>query len=458
MSMLAAEDFGSGLGYAATLLQVPLGIGLALVIVGAAGRSSQCASWDATLRSAAAAAGPVPLLAAFAMVQAGSTRSDILTFVGLGAATASVLLGVLLCLLLPALRLAVADVNSKTGEIICESFDDGTRRAHGLAIAARAISSLRFLGSALLVFGALPTGTQLLCSSALLRLALGIHAACAAMSALGTSRRELVAAAEHAAKVAPLAAGMGLMDFLAYDEASWLHAPVQPVVYTVAAAIGQIALILAATGGAQEPLRAEFDLGLRATFADMLANVTTGALYVALAAAAVRVLAGTFAVQASLSGFSIEWGAPLLAGASLLAALYVLVHLMEIVLVYFPGTAHAANGVTNGTKPHADTTMAHVKAVVAPVSTLALALLTVHMSQPASTGSVAESTLLLATLPLRYGFVLVAAGIGLQVITLAIFTLAHCDEEPAPQPPFDGSGCLRWEPEGAYILYHIQMY
>lgn len=455
MSLGTEEPLGAGLGFAATLLQVHLGIGIVLVVVGAAGKSlSRGSSWEVTLRSAAAAAGPVPLLVAFALVQAVGTTSDFLAFAGLGVSTASVFLGTLLALLIPTLGLDVADVNSKTGEIISESFDNETPKAARMAKVARAVSSLRFLGAALLLFGAVPAGTQLLCSALILRLALLVYAACAGAHALGVSSGALVAAAEHAVKVAPLAAGLGLLDHLAYGTAPWLHAPMQPALYTAAAAAAQIALILVA-GGSQEPLRAEFDLGLAPNaLTDTVAHASIGGLYLSLAVASGRVLVGTYDIQASLSGFSVEWGAPLIAAASLLAALYVLVQLLEVVLAHIPKTA-LANGATNGAHEHEEkheptpTVISHVKAVVAPVFTLALALATVHLSQSASSGSKAlDMTLAFVTLPLRYGFMLAAAGVALQVITLVLFALAHCDEEPVPEPPFDGSGCLRWEPEG----------
>eukprot|EP00425_Heterocapsa_triquetra_P003423 CAMPEP_0195059678 /NCGR_PEP_ID=MMETSP0448-20130528/7111_1 /TAXON_ID=66468 /ORGANISM="Heterocapsa triquestra, Strain CCMP 448" /LENGTH=585 /DNA_ID=CAMNT_0040089995 /DNA_START=211 /DNA_END=1968 /DNA_ORIENTATION=+ len=445
-----SSELGIGLGYAATLLQVHLGIGFILVVVGAAGKSaSGGAAWEVTLRSAAAAAGPVPLLATFALIQASGASPDFLTFAGLAVATASVLLGTLLALLIPTLGLNVADVNSKTGEIICESFDDESGLAARLSMAARAVSCLRFLGASLLLFGAVPAGTQLLFSSVLLRLALLIYAACAATHALGISFAPLVAAAEHAAKVAPLAGGLGLLDHLAYGPATMLTAPMQPSVYIAAVAALQLGLILVAAGEPQEPLRFEFDLGLGSVFPETIAHVSIGGFYLSLAIGTVRVLTGTYDIQASLSGFSIEWGAPLVAAAALLATLHVLVHLLEVVLAHITDKTLLANGATNGDHAVDTSTIGNIKAVVAPIFTLALALVTMHLGQPASTGSMAaDMTLALATMPLRYGFVLAAAGVALQVLMLVVFTVSHCDEEPVPPPPFDGSGCLQWEPEG----------
>merc|ERR1719221_1669792 len=125
-------------------------------------------------------------------------------------------------------------------------------------------------------------------------------------------------------------------------------------------------------------------------------------LYLSLSIGIARVLVGTFDVEVSLGRVAVAWGEPLFAAAALLLALLVSVYVAELLLSRLteatpvPQQGTTTNGFANATDLDATedsiheitvevrSTIDHMKAIVAPVISLVLALVVVHMGLPST--------------------------------------------------------------------------
>jgi len=467
-----------GFGYATVLIQFHLGVGLVILVLASAVSSIPALQkqlggglWEAGLKAAAAAAGPAPLLAVFALIQASGARSDLLTWAGLLAATSAVMLGALHPVLCCCFGLDLPAINGRTGDISPSSPEE-VPLAKSFSVVARLLSSLRAFGEALLTVASLPTGMQFLCATALLRLTLGHHAVSGAANALalgGTAglRRDV----EKVTAVAPIIGSLALMDGIVFGPGSVLLAPVLPVLYCALIVLAQVVMILAVRtrlhGGVVESEYAEFDF--RFYFGNSKAGseigllferfrfLTVAGLHAALAVGVARVLAGTITIRASTSAFTAEWGEPLFTTAGLLAALLIMIHVFEMVLAGMGNTDSCAPAVyMNGCdgpatdsphaipeKPTATTTL--MKAIAMPLHSLILGLMVAHMQVNTSSESGAPFSVMSMPVPLQYGFIIAALAIGMQIALLVMFVLVRCD---GAEPPLDGTGTLHWQSEG----------
>mmetsp|Transcript_67007 Transcript_67007/g.143313 ORF Transcript_67007/g.143313 Transcript_67007/m.143313 type:complete len:631 (-) Transcript_67007:63-1955(-) len=490
MSSAPEGEIGLGLGYATALLQLHLGLGLALTVLGIAVASGgalpktlSAVPWEETLRAAARAASQVPLLAAFALIQACGAVPDGLSLVGLLVSSVSVFLGTFLAIAGPV-------CGWEASEVAADDESPAERPAgFYISLARRVVSSLCAVGEAILIFGAVPSGLQLLSASLIMRLALGVHAVGAAGHALSLHDYGALFAAladvERMAPLAPLVGTLALLDHLAWGPSSLLMAPLQPVLYCALAGVMQVGLILVAHHGHDSsvqdaPGNAAFDVRFflgedsSAAGVDSLSRATATGLYLALVAGVGRILVGTFEIEVSMGRLAVAWGEPLFASAALLAALLVATYAAELLLSRFTEAKPRLpmQAAMNGnSENHADldttqdsinedtleapSTMDHVKAIVAPVISLVLALAAVHMSLPSTptTGAAGPSaTAMLAsamTAPFRYGLLAVAAAVALQVLTLFVFNALRSDA--TVEPILDCTGTLQWEPESELV-------
>jgi len=443
-----------GLGFAAKLLQVNLGIGLALAAVG---NRPGAVTWAARLRSAADASGPALLLSACALVQAQGAPADFLTWSGVLVSTLTIVLDVFIGFI-GSLGTDTVKVNGHAADASGEAtYDSGPSRT------ARALSSLRAVGQVLIVFGSIPTGLQLCCASLLLRFALIVSTvgACGNVLALDMSSNRLMAAqkdAERLLGLSPVIGTIALLDLAAWGSTSLVGALVQPMPYFTLACLMQANLAILVRlwfgrGADGDTGRAEFDLGFgpqdhAIPTIEPFRRLTVIMLYGALVASAVRLLVGTFTVEATSKRFAIYWNDPLFATACLLAVVSCFVYVTEYVLLQMSEPAPAVpadepmtNGADHGTK---HTITDDVKAIVAPTQGLALALVAASMTT-AEYGRLNMLDGIFAALPFRYGFVVTAFAVGLQVALLLGFSLWHAGSIANPQPVFDGTGTLQWE-------------
>mmetsp|Transcript_108885 Transcript_108885/g.318625 ORF Transcript_108885/g.318625 Transcript_108885/m.318625 type:complete len:627 (-) Transcript_108885:88-1968(-) len=473
MSAGPTGSLGLGFGYAATLIQFHLGIGLVLLILASTAgsipalhRQLQGTSWQAGLKAAAAAAGPSPLLAVFALIQASSARSDLLTWVGLLASTSAVMLGSLHAVLCCCFGLDPPAIHPRTGDIVSAPIAEEVRLARCFSLMARMLNSLRAFGHALLIMASPPDGMQLLCASALLRLSLGVCALSAGAKALALTPGSSATAgtlrdAEKVTGATPLIGSLALMDYIVFGSGSMLLTPVHPILHSTLLVIAQVGLVLAVrtslNGSIEESEQAELDfrvhIGKRKTDSNIglpverFRSLIVTCLHATMAISITRILAGTLSVDASTTGFSVEWGEPLFATASLLAALLIVIHVAEIVLATASaaGSSEASAAHMNGFEspeaaseatPETPSIMRHVKALVMPVHSLIVGLLIVRMQalEHSDSGILSSS----AALPLRYGFIIAAAAVCMQLGLLAASVLSGVDVTQTPELPLDG--------------------
>merc|ERR1719195_1935916 len=149
-------------------------------------------------------------------------------------------------------------------------------------------------------------------------------------------------------------------------------------------------------------------------------------LYGALVACAMRLLAGTFTVEATSERFAVYWNDPLFATACLLAVLSCLVYVAEYVSLQMSEPAPVTNGAEDNGADHGTkhSIMDDMKAIVAPTQGLALAFVAASMTS-AESGRLDVVDSVLAALPFRYGFIITAFAVGLQVVLLLGFSAFH---------------------------------
>jgi len=285
--------------------------------------------------------------------------------------------------------------------------------------------------------------------------------ACGHVLALDTSSNPLMVAQKDAEKLlglAPMVATIALLDLAAWGSTSVFGALVQPMPYCTLACLMQanLAFLVHLCFGRDadgDTGRAEFDLGVapedqRIPSIERFRRLTVAMLYGALFASAIRLLAGTFTVEASSARFAVYWNDPLFATACLLAVASCFVYVVEYITLQMSEPAHAplsdetmTNGADHGAK---HTVMDDVKAIVVPTQGLALALVAASMTT-ANYGRLNMIDSIFATLPFRYGFIITAFAVGLQVALLLTFTISNTDNMASPHPVFDGAGTLQWE-------------
>eukprot|EP00928_Gymnodinium_smaydae_P077502 TRINITY_DN6086_c0_g1_i2.p1 TRINITY_DN6086_c0_g1~~TRINITY_DN6086_c0_g1_i2.p1 ORF type:complete len:654 (-),score=173.45 TRINITY_DN6086_c0_g1_i2:126-1877(-) len=434
-------------------------------------------AWQATLSAAASAAGPAISLAVFALVQARGGAKDALTSYGLLVATASVLLSVLLVLLVPGFGGEVPTVNAVSGDMSME----GSPKFGGLA---KLLKIIRGLSQLALIFAAPPSGFQLLCATVSLRFLFVLQV----IGSLGGSF-EARADAELVAHKAGMLGGLALLDHVAWGPSSVIFAPLQPVLYCTLIGFAQIGFILvvhlSGQGKIAGPGKIEFDFHLLldedgeagGLHPEALRRATCAGLYIAMALAACRAALGIFDIKVSLGSACIVWGEPLSATAALLMLLLLKVYCANYIGHTFGGEKETAapmsNGMVNGVdheaselangeaQPEEETAEQmqaqpepeqsptdYLKAVIAPAFSIVLALVAVHTGVRGADADLdeEEATVSLAQMPFRYGFILTAFGLLMQVGTLFLYMNMRSDDGANSQPPFDCTGTIQWEP------------
>lgn len=449
----------AGLGFAATAMQVHLGVGLVLMFTATAVRSGtplksvlEGSCWETSLRAAAQASSSVPLMVAHALIQVRGGALDKHSWVGLLAATTAIVLGSAVVLVGPLFA-----AGSKNGIVngakngVTNGNSNGNHQptlAKTLAC-ARMMAVLRGAGLAALPFGGLPGGVQLQCATILVRLALLVHAGGAFAVAVGLqgSTAELLADLEKITGLAPMVSCLTLLDHITQGPGEVMDAMMQPVVYCVFASLVQVVLVFLVKGCLSGSMgsnpAAEFDMGFALDTAEKSAltpqlerirRAVSVALYAAAGVVLFFLLQTSFKTSMSTKGFSVEWGeSPLLATASLLQTLIFAVYGIEFLALRLAG--QPKQDATNGVKAGPGV-MSHVKAIVSPAQSLVLALILL-----ASFVDSGKRPSVLSLLP-RYGFVGAAVGVALQVISLGLFTMAHANDYPPKEPQFDCSGTL----------------
>lgn len=491
---MGAESDGYGLGSASTLLQLifacnilQMGLGTALSAgAPSAASGTQTASlrnsrWRETLGRAQLNPFQVLLMAVFALIQARGGCTDFITLVGLTASTASFLFSSLLVLVIAGFGDADAELPevSSAGDVLVEMREGDSRKWRLLAKGGPALLGvLRALAQLLLLFAAAPKGLGLVCASVFVRLALvlsavgswGLHLGLPSLGALAAARAD---AERVAVSTASLVGSIALLDHIAWGESSLMLAPLQPVLYCTLAGVAQIGLIfvvhLTGQGRVQEgDFKPELDFkfalvededGNTSTGVESLRSVSVVALYLSLALGVGRVVAGTFGVEPSLSGMCIRWGEPLTATAVLLMSTLYAAYCLEYFIVSDSSSKEASSVAEVEEEERAAAAlgpMDFVKVVLSGARFTIPALVALQASLPAAavaTGEDESWTTALAQqafkVPFMYGLILVAFALMLQVAMVVLFAAWHADVTPFPQPPFDCTGTINWEPESA---------
>mmetsp|Transcript_131937 Transcript_131937/g.329064 ORF Transcript_131937/g.329064 Transcript_131937/m.329064 type:complete len:593 (-) Transcript_131937:171-1949(-) len=451
---MADSSFFSSLGSASALLQVQLGLGLVLGAVGIAVSSSpdlrkhmDGATWESTLRAAAKAASPALLLTVFALIQAHAASPDILTSAGLLVSGAAVTLSAFIAVLGPIRGSSAPE-------------EDGPAP---FVTASRVLSSIQAFGQFVLIFGTLPSGSQLLCASLFVRLALTVQTVRAVSRALLLGASPVSKALrdmEPVLTLAPFLGGLALLDAMSWGPSGIMLTLLQPVVYCTLLVV-MIAFVRLSLGAGIDSfggpdLAFTFQLeGAVGSTVEAARAAIVFAIYAAMIFSLGRVLHGTFAVEMSMSGFSVQWGDPLASAAAKMSLLAIVTHFADFALGVLGSEeehAQAANGALpiNGVEVSGASAPAHLrdltvtdyaKAVVTPAHTLLLGLVAARMSLPDPDKS---GALNVAAMPFSYGFVLASMGVMMQVVLLIFFGIAHADESHASQPCFDTTGTVQW--------------
>lgn len=320
---------GSGLGYACILLQSHLGLGVTMMLFPKAltlapdfARRINQQTWEATFWTVAGMVKPAPVIIAFALIQALGGATDLATWIGLLLATFSVLLGAFAVVFATIFGGSVPDVNVDTGDIITDDNSGGR-----LSITARVVSGLRAFGQVLLIFGAPPIGVQLIFASLFVRLALAIHAVGSMSHALKLQRVghvwEALLDAEYVVRVAPIIAGLALLDQTFWGEGTLMFAPLQPTLYCALACCAQVGLVFTVqrTLGVRLDVefagpKAEFDVmfdleeeadtpvGARV---EAVRSVTTFGFHAALTVGLAKAWIGVLSLSPSADGLCMTW-------------------------------------------------------------------------------------------------------------------------------------------------------
>lgn len=456
-SALSASPL-AGLTSAAALLQVQLGIGFVLGALGIVVTSSQAVKkqlagspWEATLRAAAKAVSPVPLLVSSALLQA-QAAPDALASVGFMVSSTAVALGAFLAVVDP---------------IMGAQEEEATPR---FLKANRVLNGCRAFGQVLLVFAALPEGTQLLCASCLVRAALAVQAVGAAAGVLclasGGAVAEVLVELEPVAALAPVLAALALLDSSAWGPGGLTVLLSQPALFGVA----HMALVVGVHflgGSVEDSDRPELDLRFSAQEAGKQAEpvriANAALLHLTIVLGLARVLVGTYGMEVTLGGIILQWGDPLAATAAALSALILGVYIVEYVLAAYnaedPPVAKSNGLHQEGSEAAEEPTQPersraaidYLKAIVTPAHALLLAILAARMMNSTSDADldIMDRVSLVAVAPFRYGFVLAAVAVWLQVASFLVFAICHSDAEHMVEPPFHVTGTLQWQAKGA---------
>lgn len=175
-----------------------------------------------------------------------------------------------------------------------------------------------------------------------------------------------------------------------------------------------------------------------------------------------RVVLGTYEMSISPSGISIQWGEPAIANAIVLAKLVFLTKILEF---FAPEDADAAatsqmqahmdgqNGAAVepaqiSPKPASPGVSEPIKKITYRATGIILGLVASQMGPAEAPGiKFLEPVFAALSVPFRLGFPLCTAAMIMQVFMVLAFAAYHCEAEPVPEPPLDGTGTLQWEPE-----------
>jgi hypothetical protein len=463
------RPYGIGLGFASVLVQASLGIKFGMAAISTAVCSSSTIrqkmdkyNWQTLLSALNQALAHAPLLAVFGLIQARGKSSDVVSFFGLGVACTSMFIQVLIVILVPAFGAEVPEVDRFTGDIITLSLGQSK-----WVVPAKMLSCMRALAEIGLIFGSTPASLQLFCASAFVRLSFAVFGIGSLGAALGLpslgSFSEARADAEHIVSVAPILGGLALLDHIAWGSDSLLAAPLQPVVYCTLFAMAQVALIfvvrMALEAGvnlaSKRALYFSFNLeeGMESRVC-VVRQMTMSGFCLGLAMGIVRVVVGIFGVQVALSGITVTWREPLVACGTLMLA----VHFAVLCMEYFVGKmADEVAKIENApVEASASDEKPEISVTFVPdipsetgeyLKALVLAFVAVHTALPPPVDydvidpDPFDFVVNFAVAPFRYGFLLAAVGVCLQVATLAFFSMSP----PTSAAVVDCTGTMHWD-------------
>jgi len=160
-------------------------------------------------------------------------------------------------------------------------------------------------------------------------------------------------------------------------------------------------------------------------------QLTVLILYAALFLSGFRLLTGFFTLEVSTTGFAISWSEPFVATAALLSGLSTAVYLGDYV---------SAQLFEQPTDNEQVRIMEKMKAITMPTQGVTMALIATHVT---TTSYIKLDPLdaMLSSLPLKYGFLLTAAAVFLQVMFLVVFAVCS----GGTTPTFDGIGTVQWD-------------
>lgn len=242
--------------------------------------------------------------------------------------------------------------------------------------------------------------------------------------------------------LAPVLGALALLDHIAWGSASPFSAPVQPILYCTVACLILVNLVFLMRkcfnlGVVDSARSAEFDICFvgvdhgASHHVEPFRRLTVLILYAALFLSGFRVLTGFFTLEISTTGFAISWAEPFVATAALLSSLSTAVYLGDYV---------SAQLLERPIANEQARIMETMKAITMPTQGVTMALIATHVT---TTSYIKLDPLdaMLSSLPLKYGFLLTAAAVILQVVLLTVF--AACSG--GTTPTFDGIGTVQWD-------------
>lgn len=454
---------GVMLGYACTLLQLHLGMGLVTgSITWAVGSNERVRAqlagveWQAVLKAWASAARPAALLVAFALIQVRAEAIGIISIVGLFLAGISTFLGTYLIVFVSICGGEVPDVKEGSGALLSKLFVPGL---------AKILNIIRAIGLLLLLAATLPEGTQLIIASGIIRSAIAAEVFSVLASAVGLEESlfaEVAADSASAMDIAPLVAALAVLDELSWAETSLLALPLQPMLYVAGGLASQVALIIVLHFGCGGGLKG----GCAAcTMVGVINRLARVGICLGLVLSIFRIMATTFECHLTMTGINIQWGELAIATALALCNLSLLGQIAQIAESDSPDQSQAVN-VANGTddhseKEHAESTIRSdehqalagvsepVKIITSRATGMILGLVALQMGAAETSGNSARAFFSAAfSGTWKIGFPLCALAMVLQLFLLVAFSISHIDEVPARDAVLDGTGTVEWEVQG----------
>jgi hypothetical protein len=453
--MISRLDGVGGIGhdYVTALLQLHLGLGFVIAIVSyAVGVSTElrerlsAVPWHGAIKAVEAAAAPLLLLSAYALVQLQAQAMSFLHVVALIVAGSSVLGVTLFTALVPICGGDVPEVDAVSGDVT-EAGEESPQSLPKFTRFLRFLSVVKALGQLLLLSASFPgvEHSHLVCASALARLALFAEAVGAISLALGFKDGVVTPTCSDVVKVlrsTTLVSGLAIMADIGISKhmangtdmgmvsGSIWALPFQPIFYCAVGlySLVGITLVLDISCGGRCLAGSAADKRVAT-----IEYAGKGVLVIGLLTSIVWIAMDTFdvRVQPKWTGLSVEWGEPLVAIAVTIASL---AFLAELVDFFFYRTSDEASPAIEGKatceKRSAFSGIAEeMETITSRASCLILALLATHITVARCPAESLDAYLMALTSPLRLGFLLCSVVILMQIVLLVAFRFSSRDSE-----------------------------